>query len=703
MRYLVTIAALMIFLKGNAQNVKYKDIAPIIESTSEEYAFNVLKEFLITNLDHPAANLRIADFYINQARNTDPLIEFTKKQALAKQAQQKLFKANILIDEKEVKKNDAYYIWIATRNQSVQPEYEMVRQYIEEEKAEVNKILNSLPSVYNDFTNSVAYYDEAVKEFMEISNTYTSLKNLYFLYDQQLDKKFTHLKSNYDSSLWYFEQYKSKIDTFPLKGYHQNLRIKPINVYRYDGLVSQVNFLKNDVEIWNYAKWVDTVRNVINGEVTDVRKLLNTNEERQDKALESLSNSGNVQDAEVVPVDKSILFNLLRYDYSNPIVSLLKYKESKQRYLIEKAKSTYYDTAQISIERKLIYYNGMLYNIKDSDSLIVQFNNRYDPERMKKYTSFLSTYYGGIDGSTNYMNNEKSVLDKEIVAYGSLLKKGVESIKQIDSIGTTVRYKSVQVPLFIDQPDSLKLTQGALYTTHIIEAPDGGFYVAGVYIPDKKTENRKAYVSKLTEKKSVKWFHQYDVEIDSAGVDSNNSIEALTLTNEGIAILINSKQIEKPVRAITFIHVLLDGTTKIAKRLDLDLFPRELLFDEKQNGFVACLSGNLPSVDNNRQNKLTLIKINSLGEQVWTYTDIEPSGFIGLVKTHEGFLIARNKNNTSTVLTTVDNEGGKTNERTLSLANASINRIYKLNDASIHLLGADSYCIVNSKLEEIYP
>lgn len=705
MRYLVAIAALMVFLKGNAQNVKYKDIAPMIESTSEEYAFNVLKEFLNKNLDHPAANLRIADFYIKQAQKTDPLIEYSKKQALAKQAQQRLFKANILIDEKEVKKNDAYYIWIATRNQSVQPEYEMVHQYIEEEKEEVNKILNSLPSVYNDFTNSVTYYDEAVKEFMEISGNYSSLKNLYLLYDSKLDGKFASLKSNYDSCLWYFSQYKAKTDTFPLKNYNQKLNIKPINVFRYDGLVSQVNFLKNDISVWNYAAWVDTVRSVINGEIESLRKLLNTNEERQDRALESLS-SGNVgSEAKVVEVDKSILFNLLRYDYNNSIVPLLKYKESKQKLLLDQSNDTYYDTAKINIDRKLVYYNKMIYNIKYSDSLIAQFNQRFDPISMQKYSGFLDTYYDGIDGSKQYLFKEKNNLRKEFTIYGSLLKEGVESIKPLDSIGNYAKYKYLRIPLAVKPIDTVSMAKGTLFTTRILETADGGFYLTGVYSPGKKQKNRKAFLARLTPKKSVKWFNQYDIEIDSAGIDSNNAIEAVSLTNEGIAILIQSEKIEKNRSVTTLIHVLQDGNTKNAKRLNSKLFPRKILFNEDQNSFLICLAGAENTINNSEKNQFELVNMNGLGEETWSYTDNEIGGYIGMVSTQRGALIARNSvsQGKELLLTTVSPKGVKIKEKRIPLQSGSVNRIYKLNDASISLLGATYFAIINAKLEKIYP
>lgn len=707
MRQLVSMILIFISFQSLGQNTKYKDIVPMIEGTSDDYTMEVLKAFLAKNLDHPAANLKLAALYLKKAKETDPLIEYQKTQALAEQSKQKLFKSSVLLNAKEIKKNDDYYLWIAKQNQLTEVNFELVRQHLKSENEEIKKILKTLPLVYSDFTNAVDYYDKAVKNFANISNSYPSLKNLYLLYDDKLSTQFSELKSDYDSSLFYFNNYKTKIDTFALKGYNQTMSIKPINVFRYDGLVTQINFLYNEVDVWNYGAWVDTVNAVINGDIGELRTLLKTNEERQTKALENLAKSTNLKDANVVKVDKSLVFNLLRFDYNNPVVPLLKYKESKQKLLIEESNSTYFDTANIEIERKLIFYNKMVYQIKDSDSIITQFKNRFNAIRMAKYKQFLDTHYNGIDGSSQYMANEKNELRKELNIYGALLREGVESIKPIDSIGVSIRYKKMQIPLIIEKIDTALLATGVLFTTHIIEAPDGGYYLAGQHKPNKKLRNTKVYLLKLSNQKRLKWFQQYDVKIDSVETDSNNSLEGLSLTNEGVALLIRSNHISNESHANSLIQVLLDGNTKNTKRLDSSLFPRSLMYNEVQNSFIICNNGENGIIEDNAKNSLELKTLNSLGEISWTYSDSNIGSIVGVVRTDNGYIITRNSNaiNSSKVLLTkIDFEGTKQGETLLNVGeNAHIDRVYKLTDASIHLIGHKTYQMINAKLEKIYP
>ncbi len=707
MKRILSILFFGLVFQTNAQNTKYKDVVPMIEGTSGEYAMDVLKVFLANNLDHPAANLKLAFLYLKKIEKTDPLIEYDKIQALAEQAKQKLFKASLLINAKEIKKHDDFYLWITKINQTSEVTLDLVNQHIKNENIKIDKITNQLPLVHADFTNAVDYYDKAVKNFTTISSSYPSLKSLYLLYNDKLAKKFLALKSDYDSSVNYFNNYKAKIDTFTIRGYNQSLSIKPIHVFRYDGLVTQINFLDNKVQVWNYGAWVDTVQSVINNEISELRKSLITNEERQTKALKKLAQSNNLKDAAVVQVDKSLVFNLLRFDYNNPIVPLIKYKESKQKLLIEDANSTYFDTAQIEIERKLIFYNKMVYQIKDSDSIISQFKTRFNAVRMTKYQHFLADYYNGIDGSSQYMANEKNELNKELKIYGKLLQEGVESLKPIDSIGTIIRYKKMRIPLKIIKIDPALLGTGVLFTTHIIKAPDGGYYIAGQHKPNKKLRNTKVYLLKLSKQKRLKWFKQYDIKIGSTTTDSNNTLEGLTLTNEGVALLIHSQQITNLSTANTLMQVLLDGNLKMAKRLESSLYPRNLIYNEEQNSFVLCYNGDKNKIENAAKNNLELKTINSLGEVNWTYTDNNIGSFVDLVRTEKGYIIIRNSstiNSSKALLTVVDYKGSKLNEAYLDVGSpALVNRVYKLNDASIHLIGTDLYQMINAKLEKVYP
>lgn len=705
MSRLIYIVLIGVSLQGHAQTTKYKDIVPMIERTSDTYTMEVLKVFLANNLDHSAVNLRLASLYLKQAKETDPLIDYERIQALAEQANQKLFKASLLITTKEVKKHDDYYMWIAQQNQLTSVNFELVQQHIQSEKIAIDGILKSLPLVYNDFTSAVDYYDKAVKNFADISSSYPSLKNLYLLYDDKLEAKFTQLKSDYDSSLILFANYKAKIDTFSLKGYNQTLSIKPINVFRYDGLVTQINFLHDEVEVWNYTAWADTVQSVINGDIAELRTSLKTNEERQTKALAKLAASSNVRNAKVVSVDKSLVFNLLRYDYNNPIVPLIQYKESKQKLLIEESNSTYFDTANIVIERKLIYYNKMLYQIKESDSIISQFKSRFNAVQMAKYKQFLDTQYNGIDGSSQYMAKEKNALRKELKIYGALLKEGVESIKPIDSIGLVLRYKRLQIPLRVEQVDTAFLATGVLFTTHIIKALDGGYYIAGKYKPNKKIRNTRVYLLKVGDNKRLKWFKYFDIKIDSLEADSNNSLESFALTNEGIALLIRSNHINNASYANTLIQVLLDGNIKAVTRLDSELYPRKLLYNDEQNSFVICYNGDEEELVSTAKNKLEIKTLNSLGEISWSYSDTSIGGFIGLVRTEKGYMLIRNSTSITSskaLLTTIDYKGLKVNEAFLDVG-SEIDRVYKLTDASIHLLGANMYQMINAKLEKVYP
>ncbi len=706
MKRLILLLYIGLYFQGQAQT-KYKDIVPMIEGTADDYAMEVLRTFLNTNLDHPAANLRIASFYLKKANQTDALIDYDKLQAYAEQARQKLLKAKLLITEKEVKKHAAYYAWIAQKQQAAEANFAMVNQYMADQKTALSQLQLSLPKVYNSFTRSVNAYSQAAKNFNRISSSYPSLKELYLRYDDTLDKSFTQLKNDYDSCLYFFSRYKSMTDTFAIKGYDQTLTIKPINVFRYDGLVTQINFLTNQVEVWNYAAWVDSVRAVVNSDIKALRQLLQTNEERQNKALQTLEKGGFTKDINVVKVDKSLVFNLLRFDYNNPIVPLIKYKEAKQQLLIEEANSTYFDTAQIDITRKLVYYNKMVYQLRNSDSIISVFKARFNPKRLAKYQGYLTTYYKGIDEASQYMANQKNELKKEWNIYGKLLQEGVSSLKPVDSVGTSVRYRKVNYPLQVKPMDETKLASGTPFTTHILADPNGGYYIAGQYKPNKKINNTQLYLIKLSPTKRVSWFKKYDIQLDSAGADSNQHLAGITLTSEGVALLIYSSHLTSQAQASTVLHVLADGSTKMSTHLATSLFPRAILYNDKQNSFALCFNGNTPHLENSAKNELELTILNSLGEVGWSYSENNIGAFVSLNQIKSGYLISRNSttvSSTKVLLTKVSDTGAKLSDKLIEVpGNKPISRVYKLNDTSIHLIGDNAYQMINSKLQKIYP
>ena len=366
---------------------KYKDIFPQIISANSENSFEILNSYLQNNLDHPNANLRVALIYADRYKSTDALREYEKAIALAEQAKIKLFKARLVLTEKEVKKNEEYYFGLS--NVSGAPVYSELTNLIISEEQQVAEFLQKAPVIFSQFISSVEKYDQAVKTFAGIVGSYASLKELYLLYDDSLKQQLTTLKGDYDSTKVYFDNYLKSRNEYKLNAISQTYSENTINVYRLDGLVTQINFLQPKIALWNYSSWVDSVNLVISETIDGLRKDLYDNEKKLRIGVEEASKTNKPDSFNVIHADKALVFNLLKYDYKNAIVPLLHYYEFKQQFIIDQKRQTYFDTASISTDRRLAYYSDMMYDSKLGDSIITQFESRFSPQQLLRHKVFV--------------------------------------------------------------------------------------------------------------------------------------------------------------------------------------------------------------------------------------------------------------------------------------------------------------------------
>src|SRR5262245_31298027 len=108
MKRSIFIMLLLASLTSSGQ-VKYKDLAELFPEMSREEEKHELKEFLLLDLDHPNANFRLALIYGATYRVSDVLTHHEAALANAEQARLRFMKAKILVDAKEVDRNNEWY------------------------------------------------------------------------------------------------------------------------------------------------------------------------------------------------------------------------------------------------------------------------------------------------------------------------------------------------------------------------------------------------------------------------------------------------------------------------------------------------------------------------------------------------------------------------------------------------------------------
>lgn len=687
-----------------AQRVKYsKDIFPVLADASTDEIISKLKFYLLSDLNHPHANFTLALQYEKRYRNSDVLTAYEEAIANAEQAKLRYLKAKVAVDEKEIRRNSNYYVQFASSFDSRgRPEikHEVIAQKIQNGYDSALLLTQKLPPIYQAFTNSVYQYDQAIKLFSDINGTYKSLDELYLMYDGSLNKKLNRLKHHFDSTLFYLEKYQNLIQDYPINNYNQKYTLRPVITYRLDGLITQSNFLKNDIKLWNYGQWVDDIQSTINAAITTLRE----NVVKYEKALQNgLQKANSAEAFKPVKIDKELLFNLNKYDYQSLVAAVLQQKEFKQLLIHKERSKTYYDTAtNINKASKYIYYSDLINLTKSGDSLITKIEDRLTDKKLLKHKSFFEKFYKGKSGFEYYINNEKNANTKAFRQYVRSLRNAIIDDMVADTLSNIddVKYKNFTIPRFVTQsmPDSVGTD---LITTHKLKNTDGSLYVAGTYRPEP-SHTQLAYVAKLAPDHTVSWFKPFDIPFDSAGSDTKNFISTMVLTQEGCAVVVRSEHLSSSMKFNTFSYVTEAGEEKISSHLPVADYPRKINYNEALNSFLITLKGTAPEQNVTKEEPLVMLSINVIGDLLWT-KEVKLAGTVEeVLNVNDGYLGIGNytaikddngkwhrlNKNTNAYALRLDQKGQLL--KTLIIPSKKtyyISKIVKVNDANINLLG----------------
>lgn len=638
--FLIAVFALTTF-NLSAQRVRYKDLAPALDTITPSEQMLMLRAFLQDEPDEPNANLRLALLHYNIFRKSDPLLEYTKALAHARETVLRMTKTKLLVTASEVKGDNEYYAPIfKTVDSKGKPfvEFAVVQQKMNNAMDSAQRFVEKIPAIYRAFTKSVKQYDQAVKTFAEINTDYKTLEDIYMLFDQSLDKRLEVLKTSCDSSLWYFKHYQSLIAEYPLKKYNQKSHLKQIQVYRMDGLITALSFLTRDVEFWNYTEWVDGVRKAHSSEIVALKeKIANTNQ-KLDESLSKISN-GSAGSDDMQRISKDLVFQLNNYDKNSLALALLEYKVFNQSWLV-KQKSIQRDTA---IEAKLQLYSSLIQANRGADTLLTHVKNALSPASIKKHASFIEKNYGGEKGLKSFLEKESQMISTTFGEYQTVLLSSLRKYNpNQEGANKFVKINNFNVPLFTDKKSVRELDNVSVLTQKISRLPDGSAYLAGVHKMNKKANNNvTGFVARLNPDGKPAWLKEINFAPDSLpGLDVNNFPGDLVTTQEGCAVVVTSVR-STGTTANTFVFINDKGEMKTARLKDKGM-ARKLVYQEASNSFIMVFKGDSLKQQYSKDESVSITSINILGDLLW-HQDLSLTGtFQDLIPVRDGYVLTGN-------------------------------------------------------------
>ena len=243
--------------------LKYKDVYKFLSTKSEQEAYSQLEAFQKQDPFHANVYYQLGVLSQKWAKKYDPLTEYDNLKHFVYHADLYLNLALKYIDEKEAKKNWDLYQYVKIPEGAKKPKFADIINDVKVRVADVDSFKRNINQIRSNYLGIVDNYNDCLQIFLELNANNNQLKDIYLTADVKLISSIESLKSHYDSSLWYFDKYRDAIAVFPLKNYNQEYNVIPIETYRLHGLTN-ADFLKNDILLWDYKMWVDNVLAVIN-------------------------------------------------------------------------------------------------------------------------------------------------------------------------------------------------------------------------------------------------------------------------------------------------------------------------------------------------------------------------------------------------------------------------------------------------------
>jgi hypothetical protein len=646
MKKIFTLTLFLVALSVSAQRLKYRDLFVLLPGLSSEQQKTQLKEYLVEDLDHPNANFRLALIYENNYKNSDALTDYAYVMANAEQAKIRFFKSKQIVTEREVDRNNEYYAPIFkmfdAKGKPFVP-YPIVSAKINNGLDSATLFLAKAPDIYKNFTKSVNHYDQATKIFAKISEEFSSPENLYLLYDDQVDKRFTQLKMNYDSSIFFLENYLKLIKEYPIQGHKQTYKVKAINTYRLDGLITRMNFLTNSIDLWDYGTWVDNVRKKVKTDVEDLRLKITKTNEKLDETLQKISVSTATNLPAPSKIDKQLVFNLNNLDRQSVVLSILEYKHFRQEWdILHRGKQL--DTS-LSVRNAEVFTN-LIYANRKADTLLRELKLKITAPKVDKHRQFVVKNFGGQPGLEKYATNEQQYIATAFNEYGNELRTNLLGSAVADPVFTnkenSIKTTRGAVSLLLQTPTPELLEQGLFVTLFNKKNPDGSAYIAGIY-KEKKKSIVNSYLLRLNPDGKTAWIKDLSVSVDSAVVgDANTYLGPVVLTQEGCALVTRSVHTSRGDQINTFFYINEKGEERLRKKILENSFPRTMVYSEKSNAFILSLKGNTQEQNFSSIEAITTLSINVLGEVIWK-KDIQLTGtLVDLIPVIDGYLLAGN-------------------------------------------------------------
>ncbi len=401
---LIFLFVILLGLPTAAQRqLKYSRVHEVVLQGDKEKSYSLLLAFQKQEPEFANAYFQLALIAEFWARDYDPLTDPRLVRFFAYNT--KLYYGLCQLKlQAESKGNRDYY-----ENGGITPSdkklsLEDIAAFVTVKAEEMRIYEKNINEITSYFEKTVGYYNVCVSEFKDINSQYTNIKNMYLSEDPELVKKLTVIQSAFDSSKVYFDKYRKVLDRFPIKSYDQHYILKPIVTYRLDGL-TQSNFLKNKIELWDYNSWVKDVKQTMQKNISTNKTEIDVINSDMNERLKNLEREVYSDNFRPYVLDEKFVYKIEKYDPQSLLTALFKYKESQveTQTLFRKLLNNPQSITRNDLRKHTEYVQLITEKESEADSLLHVAEARINSQNVQKYQNFYLKEYNGLTGLRDYI------------------------------------------------------------------------------------------------------------------------------------------------------------------------------------------------------------------------------------------------------------------------------------------------------------
>lgn len=574
-------ALLLIIISSStlwAQTLKYEDIINDLNRVPAKQLYYRFFQFQKQDPHFANTYVQLGNASEQIFRELDPLRNFNQANYWINNATLYYGLFEVYLKPNDVRRYRDFYANFPIETPGRRLENEDVVQYVQGRLTFCRTLKDSLALIYSTLEKSKDHYNNCVRIFNEINNTYDNLNEALLQTDQNFLSLISNLESEYKATIDEFGRYQQFISAFPIGSYNQKFEPIPIETFRLDGLTNS-DFLKDEFTIWDYGKWVEDFRKTYNtdivglrNEIASIQKTFNDNRRRL-SIIQTVD-----EDEKFKSYDELFMFRLGKYDNSSLIRELFRYLNSRQDFLVlgKSPLNSPNDSSTTLINRKLRYYHSLAVQKNSTGEFLEEFNSSITTERVKRFKDFFTQQYQGEQGLKQFYTTEGNYLNTTLNQWFDNLKTFFENENAYQrSKGMATAARGVSMPLYainsnVDDISKYNhITQAMTYNLGIPTFASG--YIS------RQGRKPMAFIAKISDGQKVDWIREIGAK-GGAILPNGDSADLLNGFDGGSIAVVSGKS--ELVYRNTLVRLDNTGKEVLNKQLPFADKPIFLGFDE---------------------------------------------------------------------------------------------------------------------------